>query len=109
LKDAYPVWAGGRWKRTRHSGHLASGLPVLQVSRANAQDTPVRLWVVSDKMQVVVLVWDASPLPPVLVDASEDAETGRGLLLVQALSTRWGWHFPPGLGGKVVWAQTVLE
>lgn len=55
------------------------------------------------KTQAVVLVWDASPLPPVLMGASEDAETGRGLLLVEALSTRKGWHFPPGLGGKVVW------
>jgi hypothetical protein len=81
----------------------------MQVSRATAQDTPIRLWVASDTMQVVVLVWDASSLPPVLMDASEDAETGRGLLLVQALSTRWGWHFPPGLGGKVVWVQTVME
>lgn len=81
----------------------------MKVSRAAMQDDPIKLWLVSDKMQIVVLVWDASPLPPVLMDASKDAETGRGLLLVQALSTRWGWHFPPGLGGKVVWVQTVLE
>jgi anti-sigma regulatory factor (Ser/Thr protein kinase) len=78
----------------------------IQVSRAATQDDPIRLWLVSDQAQVVVLVWDASPLPPVPVDADDDAESGRGLLLVQAVSARWGWHFPPDTGGKVVWAQT---
>ncbi|TCJ31277.1 hypothetical protein E0504_49315 [Parafrankia sp. BMG5.11] len=29
------VRTGGRWKRTRHGGHLATGLPVLLRSRAN--------------------------------------------------------------------------
>ena len=29
---------------------------------------------------------------------------GRGLLIVQAVSARWGWDFSPGMGGKVVWA-----
>ena len=79
----------------------------MQASRALMQDDPIKLWLVSDKMQVVVQVWDASPLPPVLIDTDDDAETGRGLLLVEAISARWGWHFPPDTGGKVVWAQTL--
>jgi anti-sigma regulatory factor (Ser/Thr protein kinase) len=81
----------------------------VQISRAAMQDDPIRLWLVSGKAQVVVLVWDASPLPPVPMDVSDDAENGRGLLLVQAVSARWGWHFPPDVGGKVVWALTLLE
>ncbi len=80
----------------------------MQASRAAMQDS-IRLWLVSDKMQVVVLVWDASPLPPVPMDADDEAENGRGLLLVQALSARWGWHFPPDMGGKVVWALTHAD
>ena len=64
---------------------------------------PIRLWLVWDKAQVVILVWDASPVTPVAVHASEDAETGRGLLLVEAVSERWG-HFTCDGGGKVVWA-----
>lgn len=47
----------------------------------------------SDRAQVVICVWDASPQPPVRVDAPADAEHGRGLLLVEAVSKRWGW-FP---------------
>jgi hypothetical protein len=81
----------------------------MQVSRAAMQDDPIRLWLLSDKAQVVILVWDASPLSPVPMDAGGDAENGRGLLLVEAISARWGWHFPQDMGGKVVWAQTLLE
>jgi anti-sigma regulatory factor (Ser/Thr protein kinase) len=76
----------------------------IQISRLAEQDAPVRLWLVSDRAQVVIFVWDASPLPPVPGDVGEDAESGRGLLIVQAVSARWGWDFPPGMGGKVVWA-----
>jgi anti-sigma regulatory factor (Ser/Thr protein kinase) len=81
----------------------------VQVSRTMTQATAVRLWLLSDRTQVVVLVWDASPQPPVRMEISDEAEAGRGLLLVEAISARWGWHFPQDTGGKVVWAQTLLE
>jgi anti-sigma regulatory factor (Ser/Thr protein kinase) len=64
----------------------------------------IRLWVISDGRQVLVLTWDANLDPPETADPAADAENGRGLLLVEALSTRWGWYFAAGLGGKVVWA-----
>jgi anti-sigma regulatory factor (Ser/Thr protein kinase) len=79
----------------------------MHITRAATADTPVRLWLVSDKTQVVIWIWDASPLPPQPADADGDAEHGRGLMLVQALSTRWGWDFPQNLGGKVTWAQLL--
>ncbi|MFE5721890.1 ATP-binding protein [Streptomyces erythrochromogenes] len=35
-----------------------------------------------------------------------DRTDGRGLLLVEALASRWGWHFRPcGAPGKTVWAE----
>lgn len=77
----------------------------IQVTRSYAHTCPVRLWLLSDRARVLILVWDASPLPPVQMNASEDAESGRGLLLVETLSARWGWYFlPQEKGGKVVWA-----
>jgi anti-sigma regulatory factor (Ser/Thr protein kinase) len=81
----------------------------VQISRLAERDAPVRLWLVSDRAQVVIFVWDASPLPPLPGDVGEDAESGRGLLIVQAVSARWGWDFPPGMGGKVVWAVAGPE
>jgi len=79
----------------------------IQISRLAEQDAPVRLWLVSDRAHVVIYVWDASPLPPLPGDVGENAESGRGLLIVQAVSSRWG--FPPGMGGKVVWAVAGPE
>ena len=70
---------------------------------------PVRLWQLSDKRSVMILVWDSSPQPPQRIDTACDAENGRGLLLVEAISMRWGWHVPHSLVGKVVWAQIGAE
>jgi anti-sigma regulatory factor (Ser/Thr protein kinase) len=71
--------------------------------------SPVRLGLLADKVadeaHVLILVWDASPRPPVRIDADEDAESGRGLLLVEAISDQWDWYSPSQeTGGKVVWA-----
>lgn len=71
----------------------------------------IRLWLASDQVQVVICTWDASPQPPVAMDAADDSEHGRGLLLVEAVSKQWDW-FPAGPGslwtdghdGKIVWA-----
>ena len=65
----------------------------------------IRFGLISDGRQVLVLTWDANLDPPETADPAADAENGRGLLLVEALSTRWGWYFAAGLGGKVVWAS----
>ncbi len=37
-----------------------------------------------------------------ITDAETDAESGRGLMLVQALSKEWSYFFPPS-GGKTVY------
>jgi len=76
----------------------------VQASRAATEATPVRLWLLSDTVRVVILVWDASPEPPVRMSSGDDAENGRGLLLVEAVSDRWGSYPVGDEGGKVVWA-----
>lgn len=75
----------------------------VQITQADTRTTPVRLWLLAERTRLLILVWDASPLPPVPVTTSDDAENGRGLLLVDTLSTRWG-HFPLSSGGKAVWS-----
>ena len=74
----------------------------MRISQATVRCPLVRFWLVSDRAQVLIFVWDASPLPPVTNDdIANDAENGRGLMIVQAMSARWGWDFPPGLGEKL--------
>jgi anti-sigma regulatory factor (Ser/Thr protein kinase) len=45
--------------------------------------------------QLIIEVSDPDPDPPVLARAGEDAEGGRGLMLVQALSKEWNYYLPP--------------
>jgi hypothetical protein len=80
----------------------------LQAS-APIADATIGLWLASDCERAVILVWDPSPQPPTPANPDQDTENGRGLLLVQAISLKWGWYFPDsnfprGHAGKVVWA-----
>lgn len=81
----------------------------VQVSRALVFPAPVRMWLLSDQQRVLILIWDASPQPPVRLESRDDAENGRGLLLVETISTQWNWYFPRDPGGKVVWAEVGKE
>ncbi|WP_042419699.1 ATP-binding protein [Streptacidiphilus anmyonensis] len=56
---------------------------------------------------VVVQVADRDPRPPVLQEAGEDDEGGRGIFLVEHMSQQWGFYHPQA-GGKVVWAEVRL-
>lgn len=65
----------------------------------------MRLIFTLDQGKLTILVRDYCPGSPRPRNVGEDEENGRGLLLVEAMSSRFGWH-PPGDGapGKVVWA-----
>ena len=78
----------------------------VQVARAMSQANPVRLWLLSDGAQLVILVWDASPQPPVRLDANDDAENGRGLVLVDAaLKHRVGVAVPARHGRQDLYGR----
>jgi anti-sigma regulatory factor (Ser/Thr protein kinase) len=64
----------------------------------------VRMWLLADADHALILTWDPSPLPPVLAHSDDDAEHGRGLRIVEALSAQWDWYRPRAMNGKVVWA-----
>lgn len=76
----------------------------VRASRAMRAAPSIRMWLLSDSRRVMVLVWDAGAGAPVRAQASDDAEYGRGLLLVEEASTSWGWYAPTDRAGKVVWA-----
>ena len=65
---------------------------------------PMRLWLASDRRGVLIQVWDVDHHHPVRRNAEPDAEAGRGVMLIEALSAQWGFYVPDGQDGKVVWA-----
>jgi anti-sigma regulatory factor (Ser/Thr protein kinase) len=98
-------------------GHLGDSTELLvtelitnaiRASREMTQASAVRLWLLSDSAQILILVWDASPHPPVLTDVTGEAEHGRGLMLVEAVSEQWGWSSREDGDGKFVWAIARL-
>ena len=65
---------------------------------------PVRLWLTRDWDDVLIEVWDGNHRRPAGQAPEPDAESGRGLLLIEALSARWGCRPQDGQAGKIVWA-----
>jgi anti-sigma regulatory factor (Ser/Thr protein kinase) len=70
---------------------------------------PLVVWLGTDTSYVLAGVADASPRPPMRLNLGIDAEGGRGLELVEAFSSRWGWH-PLATADlrKMVWAEWRL-
>ena len=70
---------------------------------------PVLVWLGSDGRCVLAAVADAGHRPPMRLNLGPDAEGGRGLVLVEGFSSRWGWHTTTVTGlAKVVWAEWQL-
>jgi anti-sigma regulatory factor (Ser/Thr protein kinase) len=68
---------------------------------------PVALRLLASETALMIEAWDHSPADPEPREADADAECGRGLTVVAALSTRWGWE-RTGYLRKVVWAELAL-
>ncbi len=77
---------------SRYAGRWMPGLP------------PVRLWLSSDRHHAMIQVWDGNDRQPVRQDNEPDAESGRGLLLVESLSREWDSYRVESSSGKIVWA-----
>jgi hypothetical protein len=59
------------------------------------------------EQSIVIEVWDVDPRKPVTQDVDFNAESGRGLFLVEAVTSRWGSR--PVWPGKVVWAELPVR
>ena len=68
---------------------------------------PVTLRLLANERSLAIEVWDQSPLDLESREAGPDAECGRGLTVVAALSDRWGQE-RTGQRRKVVWAELAL-
>src|SRR5579859_2013085 len=70
----------------------------------STEQTTIAVYVMQGQRQLTLLVWDSGPGIPERQVASEDDLDGRGLAIVEALSTQWG-YYDARHGGKVVWAE----
>jgi anti-sigma regulatory factor (Ser/Thr protein kinase) len=69
--------------------------------------TPVELAWQRQASRVICMVTDCNSKPPVLGVADQDAESGRGLQVVAALASTWGWMML-GATSKAVWAALAM-
>jgi anti-sigma regulatory factor (Ser/Thr protein kinase) len=82
-------FTGNPGQRQRQSGHADAGLIWLSI----------RLF----RGGLLIEVYDADSNPPVRSEAGQDAEGGRGLAIIDALSKEWSYFLVPGGDGKVVY------
>jgi anti-sigma regulatory factor (Ser/Thr protein kinase) len=119
---AYARWVLDRWQLSAMADTvelLVSELVTNAVKATGVVDEPADERLLAGKVKPVYLslsalagtllveVWDASAIPPLRRVASEDDETGRGLLLVQAVSKEWGCEVLE-TGGKIVWCKCLI-
>lgn len=81
---------------------VTSELVTNAIMHAGAPKFGLEVVHLADFGAVAIIVTDSSPNPPVKLNPVKDAEYGRGLNIVDALSANWGWR--PGDHGKAVYA-----
>ncbi|WP_406314169.1 ATP-binding protein [Streptosporangium sp. NBC_01639] len=82
----------------RHGIHGGGGLGPVQT---------IRVVLCHTGNSLLCVVTDPSDQGPSLREPDDEAESGRGLQLVQGISQMWGWA-PLRSRGKAVWATFVL-
>lgn len=70
---------------------------------------PIRLWLQADHSRVLIQVWDGSDRMPRRQESGSNRESGHGLVLVEALSTRVGVYLLEDSSGKVVWGEVSSD
>jgi anti-sigma regulatory factor (Ser/Thr protein kinase) len=106
------LWEWGQAELGQDAGVVVSELVTNAVTASaelRPEVAPVMVWLGTDRRSVLVAVADASPQRPMRLNLGPDADGGRGLALVEAFSSRWGWH-PVTMATlvKVVWAEWRL-
>lgn len=86
----------------------------VNASRAMEGNPPVWLRLSTDKVRVLIEVWDGNIRPPEPRELNGGLpafgdEGGRGLFLVAMLSEHWNWYLTQQPKGKVVWCELAAQ
>lgn len=100
------------WRLTRLADNAEAIVSELVANSVNASQAlpgpgslAIRLILTLERGELAILVRDDLPGAPRRGNPGADDESGRGLLLAEALSDRFGWYPLEGdARGKVVWA-----
>ncbi|WP_161501058.1 ATP-binding protein [Embleya scabrispora] len=92
---------------TRYAVTLAAGeILANALTHGGVEGDRLRLSAYRAGSQVRFQVWDKSPTEPRVLDAGDGWESGRGMIMVDALRGAWGTQ-ADGIGGKAVFWQTA--
>lgn len=113
LHARHLAWEWGLTGITETIELLVSELTTNSVQAVTGHDAQpaIRLRLLSNNARVRIEIWDADPRPPIPKEPGADgmpdleAEGGRGLFLVAALSDRWAWISTHEPVGKIVWCE----
>lgn len=119
LRDQLTLWGLPADDDTAESAYLALSETVTNAARATGRDTgpaeplpyetvaTIEVRAAASCTGLTVEVWDNSPDMPVLTEAADDQENGRGVFIVTTLADEYGCRaetLPPATTpGKVVW------
>jgi anti-sigma regulatory factor (Ser/Thr protein kinase) len=100
------LWEWGLSQFSENAEMLVAELMTnaIQASLSAERILPVRLRLSSDQSRLLIQVQDTNRYPPAPAGSAGDDEGGRGLLIVDAISTKWGWDTKEDHSGKTVWA-----
>ncbi|WP_406391350.1 ATP-binding protein [Streptomyces sp. NBC_00882] len=86
---------------------LASITDAQAMTEGISKDAVVGAQLRAIEASLFVEVYDRTSAVPVRRNPDQDAEGGRGLLLVDVLAKQWN-VYRPSVGGKIVWAELPL-
>ena len=96
----------GEWELCHHQDDVLMVVSELVANAVRHADGAVGIDLLRSGDRLAVEVADASPGVPKLDNASVEEEHGRGLMMVDRLTDRWGSR--PTDDGKVVWAELAV-
>lgn len=86
---------------------LASELLANSLKASRRQGTPIRLRLLAGNGQLIIEAWDRNPHAPRIREAAYADESGRGLIVIAAIATSWGFYRAGEW--KAVWAELLTN